>query len=64
MTINNHNFDDNDLINVLMGYTVSFVGQIALFGVEVVKAAILGLVGGAAAYFGKFLIEKYVKRND
>ena len=63
MTLHNHNFDDNDILSILMGYTVSFIGQVALFGVEVLKAAILGLIGGAAAYTGKWFIEKYLKRK-
>lgn len=55
----NHNFDGNDLLAVTVSYITSVWGQVALFGVDLIKAALLGLVGGAATFFIKRILDKH-----
>jgi hypothetical protein len=52
----------DDLLTVIISYTASFFGQLALFGVEVLKAAILGFVGAGAGLFAKYLYNKYIRK--
>lgn len=56
-----HNYND-DIVTLVIGYTTSFLGQMALFGVEMLKAAILGFVGASAGLLAKFLYQRWFKK--
>lgn len=53
----------DDVITLVISYGVSFLGQLALFGVEMLKAAILGFIGAAAGLLCKHLYNKYIRKN-
>lgn len=53
------NFDQNDFLSVICGFATTALTEIGYFGGEAIKAFVLGIIGGGAAYLGKHLIEKY-----
>jgi len=57
----NHDFNGNDILSIVGGAATAFFSEIVVFGGEILKAAVLGIIGGAAAYVGKHLVEKYIK---
>lgn len=57
-----HHNNDN-LALAILSYGVSFWGQIAIFGLEVLKAAILGFIGAAAGLSAKWLYNKYIRKK-
>lgn len=55
-----HTSTEDNLLAAIFGWIGSFIGQIAMFGVEMAKAAVLGFVGAAAGIFARYLYKKYI----
>ena len=55
-----HHTDTNgDILSVMLGWATAFFGQIALFGLDMIKAAILGAVGAFAGLIVRHFWKKY-----
>lgn len=54
-----HTDATGDLLSVMLGWTTAFFGQMALFGIDMLKAAILGGVGAFAGLIVRHFWKKY-----
>jgi uncharacterized membrane protein YeaQ/YmgE (transglycosylase-associated protein family) len=54
-----HTDTTGDLLSVMLGWVTAFFGQMALFGIDMLKAAILGGVGALAGLIVRHLWKKY-----
>jgi len=62
MTHHDHDVS-GDLLSVILGWLTAFFGQMALFGVEMLKAALLGGVGALAGLLVRHYWKKYFEKN-
>ena len=58
-----HTDTSGDLLSVMLGWATAFFGQIALFGLDMLKAAILGGVGAFAGLIVRHFWKKYFSKT-
>jgi len=58
-----HTDTTGDLLSVMLGWATAFFGQIALFGLDMIKAGILGGVGALAGLIVRHFWKKYFNKK-
>jgi hypothetical protein len=58
-----HTDTTGDLLSVMLGWATAFFGQIALFGLDMIKAGILGAVGALAGLIVRHFWKKYFNKK-
>jgi hypothetical protein len=58
-----HTDTTGDLLSVMLGWATAFFGQIALFGLDMLKAGILGAVGALAGLIVRHFWKKYFNKK-
>lgn len=59
-----HTDTGGDLLSVMLGWLTAFFGQIALFGIDLIKAALLGAVGALAGLIVRHFWKKHFERKN
>lgn len=61
MITNNHHSDD--LLTIVIGWVSASVGNIFLFGMEMFKAFVLGIMGALGAILVKWFYNKFIRKH-